>query len=164
MCLPSCYCSIRAPLTERKRENGSKREERDASVLRCSWVWGGMLAGVCLRSTSLCYSMRCRGKVSEEALHVGSGCEAFHLETNAFPVQWAFCLSQASVYVHVCLRKEEIHIEWDRESVCLCALAGSSEYRTESDWCRVGKCGWECVCIYGCIRLLERSATGNSPR
>lgn len=88
-----------------------------------------MLAGVCLRSTSLCYSMRCRGKVSEEALHVGSGCEAFHLETNAFPVQWAFSLSQASVCVHVCLRKrrEITQRVRQRKRVCVC------EYRPGSD-------------------------------
>ncbi|KAF6732409.1 hypothetical protein FQA47_018501 [Oryzias melastigma] len=42
---------------------------RDASVLRRCWAWGGMLAGVCLRSTSLCYSTLCHGKVSEETLH-----------------------------------------------------------------------------------------------
>lgn len=33
---------------------------------------------------------RCRGKVLEAALCVGSGCEAFHLQTNAFPVHWEF--------------------------------------------------------------------------
>ncbi len=66
-----------------------------------------MLAGVCLRSTSLCYSMRCRGKVSEEALHVGSGCEAFHLETNAFPVQWAFSLSLSGICVCTCVSEKE---------------------------------------------------------
>lgn len=31
---------------------------------------------------------RCRGKVLEATLCVGSGCEAFHLQTNAFPVHW----------------------------------------------------------------------------
>lgn len=49
--------------------------------------------------------MRCRGKVSEEALHVGSGCEAFHLETNAFPVQWAFSLS--GICVCTCVSEKE---------------------------------------------------------
>lgn len=33
---------------------------------------------------------RCRGKVLEAARCVGSGCEAFHLQTNAFPVYWEF--------------------------------------------------------------------------
>ncbi len=33
---------------------------------------------------------RCRGKVLEAARCVGSGCEAFHLQTNAFPVHWEF--------------------------------------------------------------------------
>lgn len=101
--LSECCSSIRAPPTESIREKGSERG--DASVLRRWWVWGWML---CLRS--LCYSMHCRGKVSEEALHVGSGCEAFHLETNAFPHQWAFSLSQASVCIHVWLRnKKDMH-------------------------------------------------------
>lgn len=58
-----------------------------------------MLARECLHS--LCFSMRCRGKVSEEALHVASGCEAFHLETNAFPPQWAFSLLGICVYTSV---------------------------------------------------------------
>lgn len=33
---------------------------------------------------------RCRGKVLEATRCVGSGCEAFHLQTNAFPVHWEF--------------------------------------------------------------------------
>lgn len=85
-----------------------------------------MLAGVCLRSTSLCYSMRCRGKVSEKALHVGSGCEAFHLETNAFPVQWAFAFSGICACVHVCLRKKR-YIESKTEKACLCVCVHLQE-------------------------------------
>lgn len=124
-----------------------------------------MLAGVCLRSTSLCYSMRCRGKVSEEALHVGSGCEAFHLETNAFPVQWAFSLSQASVCVHVCLRKrrEITQRVRQRKRVCVCV-------NIDLDLTEIQEEGVEvCMnpdCIYGCICILARtpSATGNQPQ
>lgn len=129
---------------------------RDASVLQRWWAWGGMLAGVCLRSTSLCYSMRCRGKVSEEALHVGSGCEAFHLETNAFPVQWAFSPSQASVRVHVCLRKRR-YTESETVSACVYVPAGSDEYRTDIGWGSVSL-----ACIYGCRWARTTSATGNS--
>lgn len=96
---------------------------RDASVLRRCWAWGGMLAGVCLRSTSLCYSTLCHGKVSEETLHVGCGCEAFHLETNAF--RW---LSFRHLCVHVSLRNKVIvHVCTFRrmnlillEKVCIC--------------------------------------------
>lgn len=33
---------------------------------------------------------RCRGKVLEATRCVGSGCEAFYLPTNAFPVHWEF--------------------------------------------------------------------------
>lgn len=123
---PGRSCSTRAPLTERKREKWSEERGRDASVLQRWWVWGGMLAGVCLRSTSLCYSMRCRGKVSEKALHVGSGCEAFHLETNAFPVQWAFAFSGICACVHVCLRKKR-YIESKTEKACLCVCVHLQE-------------------------------------
>ena len=81
--------------------------------------------------------------MSEEALHVGSGCEAFHLETNAFPVQWAFLslslslsLSQASVCGHVCLRKK-MHRDRDSKCVCVCVQEAMN---IESDCYRVGKC------------------------
>lgn len=124
-----------------------------------------MLAGVCLRSTSLCYSMRCRGKVSEEALHVGSGCEAFHLETNAFPVQWAFSLSQASVCVHVSLRKKR---DTQKEHVCVhLEEAMNIELNlTDIQWGGEVCMSVSLDCIYGYICILARtpSATGNPPQ
>lgn len=106
-------------------------------MLQRFWVWGGMLAGLCLRSTSLCYSMRRRGKVSEEALHVGSGCEAFHLETNAFPVQWAFSLSG------ICVSEGKIHTV-SRHTKHVDALAAVNidlKYMTDS----------------GCVRFMDIS-------
>lgn len=99
-----------------------------------------MLAGVCLRSTSLCYSMRCRGKVSEEALHVGSGCEAFHLETNAFPVQWALSLSLPGICVRVHVRQrnkkkrctERVRRGEERGRACVCVhLQASRKHGTQ---------------------------------
>lgn len=126
-----------------------------------------MLAGVCLRSTSLCYSMRCRGKVSEEALHVGSGCEAFHLETNAFPVQWAFSLSLSGICVCTCVseKEERDNTESETERACVCVCVNIDLDLTEIQEEGVEVC-MNPDCIYGCICILARtpSATGNQPQ
>lgn len=112
-------------------------------MVRCGWVWGWMLARVCLHS--LCFRMRCRGKVSEEALHVASGCEAFHLETNAFPLQRAFSLLGICVYTSV----SEIKICKESKTACVCASAGSVDHRQK------------CTCytrrMEKCVRALTAS-------
>lgn len=74
-----------------------------------------MLARVCLHS--LCFSMHCRGKVSEESPHVASGCESFHLETNAFPLQWAFSLLGICVYTSV---SEIRKLCTESKAACVC--------------------------------------------
>lgn len=106
-----------------------------------------MLAGVCLRSTSLCYSMRCRGKVSEKALHVGSGCEAFHLETNAFPVQWAFSLSLPGSCVCTCVSEKEERDETER----VCVREAMNIGLNMTDIQQGGEVCMSLDCIYGCI-------------
>lgn len=69
--------------------------------------------------------MRCRGKVSEETLHVASGCEAFHLETNAFPLQWVLSLSLLGICVYASVSEiRKIRTKSKAACVCTCGKNG----------------------------------------